>query len=120
MGLIVLETIANSKEAGKIELKIPKSIAAGNYKALLFMEEEVSEEWEDFCQFIGDLNTQEKKEILHFIEFLFQKRIEEEPIHPDLQIQLLERKKEALEEMERGALLDAKDVFAEIEATLGK
>lgn len=120
MGLIVLETIAKSKEAGKIELQIPENISKGNHKALLFMEEEISEEWEDFYQFFGDLNTQEKKEILHFIEFLYQKRIENESMPPDLRTELLDRKKEALEEMERGELLDAKDVFGAIEVRLGK
>lgn len=120
MGLIVLETIAKSKEAGKIELQIPKNISQGNHKAFLFMEEEISEEWEDFYQFFGDLNTQERKEILHFIKFLYQKRIEKESIHPDLRAELLDRKKEAIEEMERGELVDAKDVFAGIEARLGK
>jgi hypothetical protein len=120
MGLIVLETIAKSKEAGKIELDIPQNIQQGNHKALLFMQEEISEDWGDFYQFFGDLNSQEKKEILHFIEFLHQKRIENESMHPDLRIELLDRKKEALEEMERGELLDAKDVFADIEVRLGK
>ncbi|HRG46750.1 MAG TPA: hypothetical protein PLG41_11160 [Leptospiraceae bacterium] len=120
MGLIVLETIAKSKEIGKIELEIPQNIQQGNHKALLFMEEEISEERDDFYKFFGDLNTQEKKEILHFIEFLYQKRIENTPTLPDLQSELLSRKKEALEEMERGELLDAKDVFTDIEATLVK
>ncbi|MDX1960368.1 MAG: hypothetical protein SFU98_17490 [Leptospiraceae bacterium] len=120
MGLIVLETIAISKEAGKIELDIPESIQKGNHKALLFMQEEISDEWEDFYQFFGDLNTQEKKEILHFIEFLYQKRKDNEFIHPDLRTELLDRKKEAVKEMELGILLDSKEVFSDIELRFGK
>lgn len=120
MGLIVLETIAKSKEAGKVELEIPENISQGNHKALLFIEEEISEDWEGFYQFFANLNTQEKKETLHFIEFLYQKRIETEPMHPDLRIELLDRKKDALGDLERGELLDAKDVFADIGVTFGK
>ncbi len=69
MGLIVLETIAKSKEAGKIELEIPEYISQGNHKALLFMQEELSEEWGDFYQFFGDLNTQEKKDLEESVKF---------------------------------------------------
>ncbi len=120
MGLIVLETIGKSKEAGIIELQIPKNVSQGKYKALLFMEEEISEEWEDFYQFFGDLNLEEKKEALHFIEFLYQKRIEKDAIHPEIRNELLHRKEDALEEMELGELLEAKTVFKDIAEGLGK
>ena len=101
-------------------MQIPESISRGNHKALLFLEEETSEDWKDFHEFFADLNKEERKELLHFIEFLYQKKMEKETMPLDLRKELLERKKQALEEMERGELIGAEDVFTEIEATLGK
>jgi hypothetical protein len=119
MGLIVLETIGKSREAGIIELQIPKNVSKGNHKTLLFMQEEISEEWEDFYQFFGNLNIEEKQEALHFIEFLYQKRIEKESSHPDLRTELVGRQADALEEMKLGELLDGNIVFEDLAKGLG-
>lgn len=74
----------------------------------------LNEEIKEFSELFIKLTSEHQQEVLNFMEFLYLKTIKEIPMHPILREELLERKKEGLENVDKN--FSEKEVYMEVEA----
>ena len=74
----------------------------------------VNEKKKDFSDLFIKLSLEYKKEVIDFMEFLYLKTVKETNMESELREELLERKKEGLENLDRN--FPEEEVFKEMEA----
>lgn len=74
----------------------------------------VNEKINEFSDLFIRLTSEHQQEVLNFMEFLYLKTIKEIPMHPTLREELLERKREGLENLDKSC--SENEVYKEMEA----